>query len=143
MTTTSWESSNCNSPYNGLQPKAQPSPGESCQTCCINVRKLGPAERVPVVARSHNAQHPLSTRSRRVGHSLATPVVASTDSHDLQASSNGTIQTKQNIQDHTGGETIAETRDTMNTQRCRAAGTPKRVCSLQCNPSGTTLNVPI
>ena len=74
---------------------------------------------------------------------LVTPVDASTDSHDLQASSNGTKQTKQNIQDHTGGETIAETRDTMNTQRCRAAGTPKRVCSLHCKPSGTTLNVPI
>ena len=45
--TTSWESSNCNSPYNGVQPKAQPSPGESCRTCCINMTKLGPTERVP------------------------------------------------------------------------------------------------
>ena len=45
--TTSWESWNCNSPYNGLQPKAQPSPGEKCRTCCVNVTKLGPAERVP------------------------------------------------------------------------------------------------
>ena len=45
--TTSWEGSNCNSPYNGLQPKAQPSPREKCRTCCINVTKLGPAERVP------------------------------------------------------------------------------------------------
>ena len=46
-TTTSRERWNCNSLYNGLQPKAQPSPGESCPTCCINVTKLGPVERVP------------------------------------------------------------------------------------------------
>ena len=55
-----------------------------------------------------------------------------------------TVQYKQNrIQDHNRwGDKRRVTRQ-RNTQRCRAAGTPKRVCSLQCKPSGTTLNVPI
>ena len=42
---------------------------------------------------------------------LATPVVASTNSHDLQAFSNGTVQTKTVYRITIGGETNAESRD--------------------------------